>query len=63
MEHGVEKVDGVLYDFGVSSRSWMTRKDSVTGTITAGYENGFAGELTAYDIVNKWSYDELVRIF
>ena len=65
LEHGVEKVDGVLYDLGVSSpqlddpeRGFSYRHDAPLDM-----RMDLQGELTAYDIVNKWSYDELVRIF
>ena len=63
-EH-VYKVDGVLYDLGVSSpqldvteRGFSYHKDA-----RLDMRMDQTQELTAHDIVNHWEYSDLVRIF
>lgn len=62
---GVEKVDGILYDLGVSSPQLDTpaRGFSYHHDAPLDMRMDLQGELTAYDIVNHWSYEDLVRIF
>ncbi|GIN83805.1 ribosomal RNA small subunit methyltransferase H [Heyndrickxia sporothermodurans] len=62
---GVEKVDGILYDLGVSSPQLDTpeRGFSYHHDAPLDMRMDLEGELTAYDIVNHWSYEDLVRIF
>ena len=64
-ELGVNKVDGILYDLGVSSpqldesdRGFSFHKDA-TLDMRMNQEQDFS----AYDVVNNYSYEELVRIF
>lgn len=64
-EHGVSRVDGVLYDLGVSSpqfdvaeRGFSYRQDAILDM-----RMDQSQALTARKIVNEWSYGELVRIF
>jgi 16S rRNA (cytosine1402-N4)-methyltransferase len=60
----VEKADGILFDFGVSSpqlddisRGFSYMKDTALD-MRMDKQNG----LTAYDIVNTWSYEEILEI-
>ena len=65
LEHGVTEVDGVLYDLGVSSPqldipergfsyNYDTRLDMRMDT---------DAKISAYEIVNEYDYNELVKIF
>lgn len=61
----VDEVDGFLYDLGVSSpqldegdRGFSYRQDA-----RLDMRMNQQQKLTAYDIVNEWSYSDLVRIF
>lgn len=63
-EYGVYKVDGILYDLGVSSfqldmkeRGFSYNEDAPLDMRMDQSQN-----LTAADIVNKYSYNDLVRI-
>ncbi len=64
-ELGVNKVDGISYDLGVSSpqldesdRGFSFHKDA-----TLDMRMNQEQEFSAYDVVNNYSYEELVRIF
>ncbi|MFO8069087.1 MAG: 16S rRNA (cytosine(1402)-N(4))-methyltransferase RsmH [Alkalibacterium sp.] len=64
-ERNVLKVDGIIYDLGVSSpqldvteRGFSYHKDA---RLDMRMDQSQA--LTAHDIVNKWDYSDLVRIF
>lgn len=63
--HGVDKVDGFLYDLGVSSPQLDDGERGFSYNKDARLDMRMNQEqsLTAYDIVNTWSYNDLVRIF
>ena len=61
----IHHVDGVLYDLGVSSpqldipeRGFSYHEDAPLDM-----RMDQSGDLTAYDVVNEWRYEDLVRIF
>lgn len=62
---GVDKVDGVLYDLGVSSPQLDTpeRGFSYHHDAPLDMRMDYDASLSAYDVINKWSYEDLVRIF
>lgn len=64
-EHGVKKVDGILYDLGVSSPQLDDGDRGFSYNYDAKLDMRMnqEQELTAYEIVNEWSYNDLVRIF
>ncbi|MGB6407349.1 MAG: 16S rRNA (cytosine(1402)-N(4))-methyltransferase RsmH, partial [Planococcus donghaensis] len=63
--HGVEKVDGILYDLGVSSPQLDTpeRGFSYHNDAPLDMRMDQSAELSAYHVVNEWSFEDLVRIF
>jgi 16S rRNA (cytosine1402-N4)-methyltransferase len=64
-EIGVDKVDGILYDLGVSSPQLDTpeRGFSYHHDAPLDMRMDSEAEISAFDIVNKWAYEDLVRIF
>ncbi|MCH4824936.1 MAG: 16S rRNA (cytosine(1402)-N(4))-methyltransferase RsmH [Planococcus sp. (in: firmicutes)] len=63
--YGVEKVDGILYDLGVSSPQLDTpeRGFSYHNDAPLDMRMDQSAELSAYHVVNEWSFEDLVRIF
>jgi 16S rRNA (cytosine1402-N4)-methyltransferase len=62
---GIEKVDGVLYDLGVSSPQLDTPERGFSYHHDAPLDMRMDNEadISAYDVINHWSYEDLVRIF
>ncbi|KRG09792.1 16S rRNA methyltransferase [Lederbergia galactosidilytica] len=66
-ELGIEKVDGILYDLGVSSpqlddpeRGFSYHHDA---PLDMRMDRSSAVSAYAYEVVNQWSYGDMVRIF
>lgn len=64
-EQGITEVDGVLYDLGVSSPQLDTpeRGFSYNYDTRLDMRMDTDAEISAYEIVNEYSYHDLVRIF
>lgn len=64
-EIGVTKVDGILYDLGVSSPQFdrPERGFSYQHPGPLDMRMNQSQTLSAYDIVNEWSFNDLVKIF
>ncbi|MEH7122964.1 16S rRNA (cytosine(1402)-N(4))-methyltransferase RsmH [Bacillus sp. JJ1532] len=62
---GVHQVDGVLYDLGVSSPQLDTpeRGFSYHHDAPLDMRMDMDADFSAYDVVNHWSYGDLVKIF
>ncbi|WP_342537134.1 16S rRNA (cytosine(1402)-N(4))-methyltransferase RsmH [Sporosarcina sp. FSL K6-3508] len=62
---GITEVDGILYDLGVSSPQLDTpeRGFSYHHDAPLDMRMDTSAPLTAYEVVNEWPYEDLVRIF
>lgn len=63
--HGIKKVDGILGDFGVSSHQFDVPDRGFSIRFDADLDMRMSAKIkvTAFDVVNKYSEDELRKIF
>ena len=63
--HGIKKVDGILGDFGVSSHQFDVPDRGFSIRFDADLDMRMSTKIkvTAFDVVNKYSEDELRKIF
>ncbi|KHE72746.1 16S rRNA (cytosine(1402)-N(4))-methyltransferase RsmH [Halobacillus sp. BBL2006] len=64
-ELGVEQIDGIVYDLGVSSPQLDVgeRGFSYQNDAPLDMRMNQSADLTAREVVNEWPYEDLVRIF
>lgn len=62
---GIDKVDGILYDLGVSSFQFddESRGFSYNSDAKLDMRMNQDAKLSAYEVVNEYSYNDLVKIF